>query len=128
MMFPDMNSRPVLPLLAIACFAISACAPLRNVNRTAERTPVAGGFSRSADTKESASVAAFAAREESRRTGTPIRVVQILKSDIQVVRGTNLRLRLAAQRNGVSTEAADVVVFRDLRGGLTLRSWSWVAR
>lgn len=123
-----MNSRPVLPLLAIACFAISACAPLRNVNRTAERTPVAGGFSRSADTKESASVAAFAAREESRRTGTPIRVVQILKSDIQVVGGTNLRLRLAAQRNGVSTEAADVVVFRDLRGGLTLRSWSWVAR
>jgi len=127
MVRPDMNSRPLIALVAVACFAISACAPLRNVNRTAERTPVAGGYGRSADTKD-ASVAAFAAREESRRTGTPIRVVRVLTSDTQVVVGTNLRLRLAAQRNGASTETADVVVFRDLRGGLTLRSWRWVAR
>jgi len=128
MVRPDMNSRPLIALVAVACFAISACAPLRNVNRTVERTPVAGGYGRSADPKESARVAAFAAREESRRTGTPIRVVRVLTSDTQVVVGTNLRLRLAAQRNGASTEIADVVVFRDLRGGLTLRSWRWVAR
>lgn len=127
-MQPDMNCRPVMALLAVACFAMSACTPLRNVNRTAERTPIAGGHSRSSGTKESASVAAFAAREESRRAGTPIRVVQILKSDTQVVAGTNLQLRLAAQRNGASTETAEVVVFRDLRGRLTLRSWRWVAR
>jgi hypothetical protein len=124
-----MNSRLVLPLLASACCVVSACAPLRNIERTrSERTPMAGGYSRSADKHDPASAAAFAAREESRRTGMPIRVVRILKSDTQVAAGTNLRMRIAAQRNGASSETAEVLVFRDLTGHLHLSSWRWVNR
>ncbi len=122
-----MNSRYLLPLLAGACIAISACAPLRRSGTaSAERTPMAGAHTRSAQSRETTSAAAFAAREESRRTGRPIRVVQILERDLQVVAGTNFRLRLAAQRNGASTETAEVVVFRDLAGRLHLSSWRWV--
>ncbi|MBA3272436.1 MAG: hypothetical protein H0T11_00990, partial [Chthoniobacterales bacterium] len=72
------------------------------------------------------STAAFAAREESRRTGTPIRVVKVLKSETQVVAGTNFRLRIAAQRNGASTETAEALVFRDLGGKRHLTSWRWI--
>ena len=124
-----MNSRFVLPLLALACCVVSACAPLRNIERTrTERAPIAGGYSRTANAHDPASAAAFAAREESRRKGMPIRVVHILKSDTQVVAGTNIRLRIAAQRNGASTETAEVVVYRDFKGHLHLSSWRWVNR
>ncbi|MBA3881486.1 MAG: hypothetical protein H0X73_01980 [Chthoniobacterales bacterium] len=123
-----MKTCSVLPLLGAVSFALSACAPLRDSERTAERMPIVGGYSRSTDAKESSRVAAFAAREESRRTGMPIRVVQILKSDTQVVAGLRFRLRIAAQRNGASTETAEAIVFRDLAGRLHLTSWRWLAR
>lgn len=55
----------------------------------------------------------------------PIRIVEVINGKTQVVAGTNLRLRVAAQRYGASTEAANVVVFRDLRGRYHLTSWRW---
>lgn len=123
-----MNSRFVLPL-ALLCCVLSACAPLRSIERTrTEQAPTAGGHRRPVDTHDPATAAAFAAREESRRTGTPIRVVQILKSDPHGAAGRNLRLRIGAQRNGASTEAAEVVLYRDIKGELHLSSWRWVKR
>lgn len=124
-----MQPRAILPLLAFACCAVSACAPLHRSGRPlASRLAFAGGYSVSDNTRESSSIAAFAAREESRRTGSPIRVVKVLKAEKQVVAGTNFRLRVAAQRNGATTETADVVVYRDLRDHRHLTSWRWVKR
>lgn len=122
-----MKTPAVLPLLAVICLAMPACAPLRkSASEAIGRAPLAGGYRTAEDTRESASTAAFAAREESRRTGTPIRVVKVLKSETQVVAGTNFRLRIAAQRNGASTETAEALVFRDLGGKRHLTSWRWI--
>ena len=58
----------------------------------------------------------------------PIRVVKVLHGEKQIVAGTNLRLRVSAQRSGALTETADVVVFRDLRGRYHRVSWRWARR
>lgn len=90
--------------------------------------PVAGGYSSTGDVRDFRRAAAFAARTESVRTGTPIRIVAILKSERQVVAGMNFRLQVAAQRNGATTETADVVVYHDLLGRDHLTTWRWRRR
>jgi hypothetical protein len=117
-----------LPLLAIVCAAISACAPINN-HTASKHPPIAGGYKDATpDTGEFAIAAAFAAREESRRSGTPIRIVKITRRETQVVAGTNLRIRVTALRNGATPETADIVVFRDLFGHQQLTSWRWLGR
>lgn len=113
-------------LLAVACLALSSCASPPKKSRADDSKPIAGGYRRGGDTREFAQAAAFAAREESRRSGTPIRIVQVVKSETQVVAGTNLRLRVTALRNGATPETANVVVYRDLVGHQHLTSWRWV--
>ncbi len=118
-----------LQLLAFASLALSSCAsPPKTSRGRNDSRPIAGGYSRGGDRREFAQAAAFAAREESRRSGTPVRVLQVVKSETQVVAGTNLRLRVTALRNGATSETADVVVYRDLFGHLHLTSWRWVRR
>ena len=117
-----------LPLLTLACAAFSACAPI--THRSAPgHPPIAGGYSASRKgTGDFDSAVTFAAREESRRSGTPIRIVKITRRETQVVAGTNLRIRIIALRNGATPETADIVVFRDLFGHQQLTSWRWLGR
>jgi hypothetical protein len=91
--------------------------------------PIAGGYSATHQGgTDFSSAVAFAAREESRRSGTPIRIVKITRRETQVVAGTNLRIRVVALRNGATPETADIVVFRDLFGHQQLTSWRWLGR
>ncbi|MDQ6625039.1 MAG: hypothetical protein M3Y69_02700 [Verrucomicrobiota bacterium] len=95
----------------------------------AKHQPVAGGYSSHTGAgREFRDAAAFAAREESRRSGTPIRIVKLVRQETQVVAGTNLRIRVVALRNGATPETADAVVFRDLFGRQQLTSWRWLGR
>ena len=123
-----MTTPLLLSLLAMTCAAMSACAP--TPDRSAKKdAPIVGGYSNSqGDGGDFASAAAFAAREESRRSGTPIRIVKIERRETQVVAGTNLRLRVLALHNGATPETADIVVFRDLFGHQQLSSWRWLGR
>lgn len=123
-----MAIRSRLSLLAIMCAALSACAQMSDQSG-AKHQPIAGGYSRHTSAgREFRDAAAFAAREESRRTGTPIRIVKLVRQETQVVAGTNLRIRVVALRNGATPETADAVVFRDLFGRQQLTSWRWLGR
>ena len=117
-------------LLAVACLTVTAaCGSGPKAARgTAGSAPITGAFGRSGETREFQRAAVFAAREESKRVGMPIRVVEVLDGKTQVVAGTNFRLRVGAQRNGASTETAEIVVFRDLGGRFHLTSWRWARR
>ena len=122
-----MNIRAILPLLAVVSLGLSACSSAPKSRGAHENAvPKAGAYNRSDDGRDFARAAAFAAREESRRSGTPIRIVQILRRETQVVAGTNLRIRVTALRNGATPETADIVVFRDLFGHEQLTSWRWL--
>lgn len=120
---------PRLPVLVVlACAAISACAPVNN-HSAAKHRPVVGGYHETHEQRdEFTAAAAFAAREQSRRSGTPIRVAKIVRRESQVVAGTNLRIRVIAVRNGATPETADVIVFRDLFGHQQLSSWRWLGQ
>jgi hypothetical protein len=107
--------------------AISACAPTR-ARATKSDAPVVGGFGDAAPSREFTAAAAFAAREQSRRSGTPIRIVKVVRRETQVVAGTNLRMRVIALRNGATPETADLVVYRPLFGHQQLTSWRWLGR
>lgn len=114
-------------LLATASLAISACTPA-SAGSSKKSAPIVGGFGDATDSREFKLAAAFAAREQSRRSGTPIRILKVVRRETQVVAGTNLRLRVIALRNGAAPESADIVVFRPLFGHQQLTSWRWLGR
>ncbi|MFN2474721.1 MAG: hypothetical protein ABR526_00055 [Chthoniobacterales bacterium] len=90
--------------------------------------PVAGAFGDAAPSPAFNVAAAFATREQSRRSGTPIRILKVVRRETQVVAGTNLRMRVVALRNGATPETADIVVYQPLFGQQQLTSWRWLGR
>jgi copper homeostasis protein (lipoprotein) len=77
----------------------------------------------SADDMRVQMAAAFAAGRQMEKT-PGMSMQKITRAEYQVVAGTNFRLCVTVNRNGTS-ETAQTVVFEDLKGAMSMTSWTW---
>lgn len=90
---------------------------------TAQERAVAGGYAgRPVNNRGVAAAAAFAVREQGRRTRSRITLLSVRRAESQVVAGLNYRLLLSV-RQGREVSDVTAVVHENLRRRLTLESW-----
>ena len=83
---------------------------------------LAGGYSPAEIDSEARKVAEFAVKAQAKASGSPLRLVKILKAERQVVAGLNYRLEIEVT-DGSNHLKAHAVVWRKLDGSLALTSW-----
>jgi hypothetical protein len=120
-----MKNRLILcSVFAVLFFAAAAS----QTKVAAQDDVVAGGYGDTAtDDKDAVKAAAFAIKSESQKTGKRIRLVKILKAEVQVVAGLNFRVCMTVKtgRRKPKTETATVVVYRNLKNVLSLSRWKY---
>jgi Aspartic acid proteinase inhibitor len=89
--------------------------------------PLCGGYSRAEIDSGVKAAAAFAVSEQAKATGKPLRLVEAVKAERQVVAGLNYRLLLKV-KEGDKILHAQAVVWRKLDGPDVLASWEWSVR
>jgi aspartic proteinase inhibitor len=88
-------------------------------------TGLPGGYAPAKLSEDVKMAADFAVREEAKRQGVDLKLVNISKAQKQIVAGINFGLTLEVNRGG-SRRVANVVVFRDLKSRYQLTSWDWL--
>jgi len=112
--------------LASAVFALASILAADTSTET-KTPPLCGGYSRAEIDSGVKAAAAFAVREQSKSVGRPLRLVEILKAEQQVVAGLNYRFHLKVEEAG-KTFSAQAIVWRKLDGSDVLTSWVWSVR
>ena len=75
--------------------------------------------------REVAEAAAYAVKtQQAKNPDSPLILVKVLDSQIQVVAGLNFRMYLKVLSNGRPT-VAEALVYRDLKNKFSLTSWTW---
>lgn len=112
-------NRLLLPVLAAVLVS-----PAFASDKTAksDQPALAGGYSSTEIDSEARKVVGFAVKTRAQATGSPLRLVKILKVERQVVAGLNYRLDLKLT-DGSKHLKAHAVVWKKLDGSLTLTSW-----
>jgi Aspartic acid proteinase inhibitor/Sporulation and spore germination len=106
-------------LTALALLMLGAGVP----TSLAQDAPIAGGYGeRRVNDPGVRAAAAFAVRERARQTRRRVTLISIVSAESQVVAGTNYRLVMNV-REGGEVGSVTVVVFQNLRRGLSLTSW-----
>ena len=88
---------------------------------------ICGGYSRAEIDSGVKAAAAFAVGEQAKSTGKPLRLVEVVKAEQQVVAGLNYRLLLKV-KEGDKIVRAEAVVWRKLDGSDALTSWDWLVK
>ncbi|MEI6279435.1 MAG: cystatin domain-containing protein [Verrucomicrobiae bacterium] len=112
-------NRFFLPLLALVLVSSTFAS-----DKTAKtnQPALAGGYSPAEIDSEARKVAEFAVKAQAKASGSPLRLVKILKAERQVVAGLNYRLEIEVT-DGSNHLKAHAVVWRKLDGSLALTSW-----
>jgi len=108
--------------MALTPAAFSADKPAQAGDR-----PLCGGYSQVEIDPEVKAAASFAVKAEVKTTGKPIRLVEVVKAEKQVVAGLNYRIDLKVQ-DGEKILRAQAVVWRKLDGSHSLTSWDWIVK
>jgi hypothetical protein len=87
-----------------------------------ENLPMPGSYQTTELTDELRAVAEFAVLERGQQTETPIKLIEIIRVERQIVAGTNYQLQLTVEQEG-ATRKVSAVVFEDLESKLELSSW-----
>lgn len=96
--------------------------PIRRVSLTPAALP--GGYRAArADDVQVQMAATFAAGQQLEKSPT-LTVQRIVRAESQVVAGINFRICLSVKRNE-TPETAEAVVYQDLKGQMSLTSWTW---
>jgi hypothetical protein len=111
-------------LMIIACAFVFCFAG----NAFSQTVPTVGGYNAvSISSADVVAAAEFAAKRQSAKRGTTVKVSAINRAESQIVAGTNYRLCLSANvfagKRKASTKQFSAVVFKNLRGAFTLKSW-----
>lgn len=114
-----------MKLLTSLVFVLAICMmgfTMQNTN-----AQIAGGFESVSKTDPQVRAAAkFAVAAECKRTKRNITLVSIDSAAQQVVAGMNYKVCMQV-RDGRHVRNATAVVWRNLQGGRSLRSWDWGA-
>lgn len=84
-----------------------------------------GGYGDAAvDSKETKKIARFAVKARAKRTHKPLKLVKIVKAEIQVVRGLNHRICMDVREGRKKARRVTVVVWEDINNRpLQLTDW-----
>jgi hypothetical protein len=95
----------------------------------AQQRPIVGGYKKIAtNAAEVVSAAEFAVKEQTRKGGSPVKLISVEAAESQLVQGMNYRMCLQVKiedevNNVVVTQGVRVVVYRDLRKKYSLTKW-----
>ena len=121
---PALPFSAVLKLLTVTVLLLVA----PSVSIAAEEPPLAGGYAQAVVNAEITDVAKAATRMQAEKEQKTLRLIKVIKAEQQVVAGLNYRLALEVQSGKGSVRQAIAVVYRNLKGELSLTSWDWAKK